>query len=97
MKVGDVGRSCTLCRSTAARDVVRLCASLVGVPGDSGQNSEETMLRACFRRAASSFSLSLSEALQWEAAAQTVNFASKDTREGVAAFIEKRAPVFRGR
>jgi 2-(1,2-epoxy-1,2-dihydrophenyl)acetyl-CoA isomerase len=42
-------------------------------------------------------SLSLSEALSWEAAAQTVNFATEDTREGVAAFIEKRVPVFRGR
>jgi 2-(1,2-epoxy-1,2-dihydrophenyl)acetyl-CoA isomerase len=49
------------------------------------------------RMLANAFSLSLSEALSWEAAAQTVNFASEDTSEGVAAFGEKRTPVFRGR
>jgi 2-(1,2-epoxy-1,2-dihydrophenyl)acetyl-CoA isomerase len=49
------------------------------------------------RMLASASSLSLAEALGWEAAAQAVNFASADTREGVAAFLEKRPPEFRGR
>jgi 2-(1,2-epoxy-1,2-dihydrophenyl)acetyl-CoA isomerase len=49
------------------------------------------------RMLSSAFSLSLHEALQWEAAAQAVNLTSCDTREGVLAFIEKRTPVFEGR
>ncbi|MBW2231292.1 MAG: enoyl-CoA hydratase/isomerase family protein [Deltaproteobacteria bacterium] len=49
------------------------------------------------RMLANSLSQSLSEALSWEAAAQTVNFGSEDTREGVLAFIEKRTPVYHGR
>jgi 2-(1,2-epoxy-1,2-dihydrophenyl)acetyl-CoA isomerase len=43
------------------------------------------------------FSQSLSEALDAEAASQTVNFGTKDTQEGIMAFVQKRPPVFRGR
>ena len=39
----------------------------------------------------------LSEALDAEAMAQSVNVASKDTREAISAFLEKREPTFRGR
>jgi 2-(1,2-epoxy-1,2-dihydrophenyl)acetyl-CoA isomerase len=49
------------------------------------------------RMLSNSLSLSMSEALACEAASQTVNFGSQDTREGVLAFMEKRNPVFRGR
>ena len=43
------------------------------------------------------FNVGLSEALDAEAASQTVNFGTRDTKEGVAAFVEKRPPVFEGR
>lgn len=49
------------------------------------------------RMLTNSLSQSLSEALDSEAASQTVNFGSEDTKEGVRAFIQKRAPVYRGR
>jgi enoyl-CoA hydratase/carnithine racemase len=40
---------------------------------------------------------SLADALAAEAAAQTVNFATADTAEAIAAFLEKREPRYRGR
>lgn len=43
------------------------------------------------------FSLSLHEALHQEAAAQAVNLGSEDTREGIRAFVQKRAAAFQGR
>jgi 2-(1,2-epoxy-1,2-dihydrophenyl)acetyl-CoA isomerase len=42
-------------------------------------------------------SSSLQEALNAEAMAQSVNFGSDDTREAIAAFFQKRGPVFKGR
>ena len=49
------------------------------------------------RMLTNAFSVTLSEALDAEAMAQSVNVASKDTREAIAAFLEKREAVFRGR
>lgn len=40
---------------------------------------------------------SLAEALEAEAAAQTVNFATADTVEAITAFLQKRTPTYRGR
>ncbi len=43
------------------------------------------------------FEVTLEQALEDEARAQTVNFATDDTTEAFAAFVEKRTPSFRGR
>ena len=44
-----------------------------------------------------SLNATLEEALDDEAAAQTINFATSDTAEAMRAFIEKREPKFTGR
>lgn len=49
------------------------------------------------RMLTNAFSVTMSEALDAEAMAQSVNVASKDTREAIMAFLEKRTPVFHGR
>jgi 2-(1,2-epoxy-1,2-dihydrophenyl)acetyl-CoA isomerase len=69
-------------------------SSPTGLPAGAGPTIALQMTK---RMLASASSLSFAEALGWEATAQAVNFASSDTREGVAAFLEKRPPVFRGR
>jgi len=42
------------------------------------------------------FAVTLEQALEDEGAAQTVNFGTKDTVEAMTAFVEKRAPNFKG-
>ncbi len=44
-----------------------------------------------------SFAASMDEALEDEARAQSVNFASADTAEAISAFVHKREPRFEGR
>jgi 2-(1,2-epoxy-1,2-dihydrophenyl)acetyl-CoA isomerase len=49
------------------------------------------------RMLTNSYSTTLSEALDMEGLAQTVNFGSEDTREAILAFLAKRTPEFHGR
>ena len=49
------------------------------------------------RLLANASSQSFVEALDAEAASQAVNLDSRDTKEGIDAFLEKRPPTFRGR
>jgi len=44
-----------------------------------------------------SFNLAMDQSLEEEARSQSVNFASADTAEALAAFVEKREPLFEGR
>jgi len=44
-----------------------------------------------------SLAVSMYQALEDEARAQSVNFATRDTREALTAFVERRAPTFEGR
>jgi 2-(1,2-epoxy-1,2-dihydrophenyl)acetyl-CoA isomerase len=44
-----------------------------------------------------SFDLSMDQALEEETRSQAVNFATSDTAEAMAAFLQKRDPVFEGR
>ncbi|MGH9098401.1 MAG: enoyl-CoA hydratase/isomerase family protein [Acidimicrobiales bacterium] len=44
-----------------------------------------------------SLAVSMEQALEDEARSQSVNFASADTAEAIAAFIQKREPTFEGR
>jgi len=44
-----------------------------------------------------SMAVSMEQALEDEARSQTANFGTRDTREALAAFVERRPPVFEGR
>ena len=44
-----------------------------------------------------SMAVSMDQALEDEARAQAANLATRDTREALSAFAERRPPVFEGR
>lgn len=44
-----------------------------------------------------SFEMSFSEALSWEGQSQSIAFGTEDSAEGIAAFLEKRDPEWKGR
>ena len=43
-----------------------------------------------------SFEMSFSEALRWEGQSQSIAFGTEDSAEGIAAFLEKRDPEWKG-
>jgi enoyl-CoA hydratase len=54
-------------------------------------------IRACLESVVRGLSLSLEEGLEIEAELFSSLFATEDMREGTRAFLEKRAPAFKGR
>ena len=44
-----------------------------------------------------SMAVSMDQALEDEARAQSANFGTRDTREALTAFVERRPPAFEGR
>jgi len=60
-------------------------------------NSPPIALAQTKRMLNNSMSMTMEQALDDEGAAQTVNFATRDTMEAIAAFADKRDPEFQGR
>ena len=73
----------------ALERAVEIAATIAAKPPLAVRLAKEAVLRA--------FEVPLSEALAAERQAFALLAASHDRNEGIAAFLEKRAPVFRGR
>jgi enoyl-CoA hydratase/carnithine racemase len=85
-RIGIVNR--VVAHDDLDKSVAELAARLAALP--------PIQLSVSKRLLNQSFSVSMSDALEFEDVAQAMNFSSKDTAEAMLAFIQKRDPNFTG-
>lgn len=96
---GDMIDAATALRAGLVSEIVPeslMIDRAVQIAGTIARNSP-IALRAAKRAVLQSFETSLSAGLAYEREALRYPFGSEDRREGMAAFLERRAPAFRGR
>jgi enoyl-CoA hydratase len=71
-------------------DRARVIAGTIAARAPIAAETAKMNLRAAF-------TMPLEQAIEYERDLQTICFATEDAKEGRAAFLEKRAPVFRRR
>lgn len=95
-------------RIVEADEAQRLGLALEVVPAERLRDRAEEVARSFLAGAPiaqmfakqginSSFESSFSESIGWEGQSQSIAFGTEDVAEGVAAFLEKREPEWRGR
>ena len=96
--LGDIIDAATAHEWGLVREVVEVDALDAAVAALAGRLAAgpPIAMRQSKRMLTDSFEASLERALEDEARSQQINFATADTVEAGAAFLEKRDPVFRG-
>jgi 2-(1,2-epoxy-1,2-dihydrophenyl)acetyl-CoA isomerase len=96
--LGDIIDAATAHEWGLVREVVEVDALDAAVAALAGRLAAgpPIAMRQSKRMLIDSFEASLERALEDEARSQQINFATADTVEAGAAFLEKRDPVFRG-
>jgi len=95
-------------RMVGAEEAVAIGLALEVVPtellSDRAQELAESLLAGgplgqMFSKQAldASFEMSFAEAVSWEGQSQSIAFGTDDSKEGIAAFLEKRDPHWKGR